>query len=261
MCPLRHSDAVAERPICTRWGHLPYSRLNQEAFVEDTPVRLVCDPARSLEHAPLSATKKQPASFFIGKFDIPAQEERGAEGTNAPTVVLALSGSGQRWYRYNSKTLQLATAKGMIELYGSSFEREYARWEGVAGFSIGVRLTREAVNRLAPHLTSFDLQTRHCVWDSRIEWIVRELFEENRRGTPNGFLYSDGLSLALLGTLRSILDQNVGSGTWHVGFRKPQAYLRFCGGKTRGKLERYGDCKSSWARGSPLHRTLQANIR
>ncbi len=139
----------------------------------------------------------------LGLFAIPAQEQRGPECAMAPILLLAAQGVGRRWYRYSSgRTIELVTAPGMIELYARGYEYESARWDGQGGQCIGVTLSPQVVNRLVPEAPDFDLRTAHEVFDSKVQWLTQELFDEAMRGAPAGALYAEGLSCALIARLR-----------------------------------------------------------
>jgi len=138
----------------------------------------------------------------LGLFTIPANEQRGAECTVAPVLLLATQGAGRRWYRYsNGRSIELGTAPGMIELYARDYEYEGARWDGQAGQCIGVTLSPQVVDRLVPEAPDFNLKTAHEVFDPKVQWLVQELFDEALRGAPAGSLYAEGLSSALIARL------------------------------------------------------------
>jgi AraC family transcriptional regulator len=138
----------------------------------------------------------------LGLFGIPAHEQRGPECAIAPVLLLATHGSGRRWYRFSSgRTIELSTVPGMIELYARDYDYQGARWEGRAGQCIGVTLSPQVINRLVPDAPDFNLRTAHEVFDSKVQWLVQELFDEAMRGAPAGALYAQGLSCALIARL------------------------------------------------------------
>lgn len=88
-----------------------------------------------------------------------------------------------------------------MELYGREYEREWARWDVTPGYTIGLRLTDETVKRLAPEVSSFDIETKHDLADPKIEWLIRELDDEWRRGSHGDALYAESISCALIARL------------------------------------------------------------
>ena len=147
---------------------------------------------------------------------LPAAEERGPSYLECPVVVSVLTGQGRRWYREGGEILELDTTPGGIELMGSDYEREWGRWEGTPGLTVGLRLTPQVVSRLIPSMPDFSVETRHEFFDQKIQWLMRELLEEAQHGAPRGALYIESLSCALLAYLakmygkRKAYDQPVG---------------------------------------------------
>ena len=172
----------------------------------DKPKReLICGESRVVTDKTGAPTLQLPSGWAglpMGLFTIPGHEQRGAECTSAPVLLLATHGSGRRWYRYSSgRTIELGTAPGMIELYAREYEDEGARWDGHVGQCIGVTLSPQVINRLVPDAPGFNLKTAHEVFDSKVQWLVQELFDEALRDAPAGALYAEGLSCALIARL------------------------------------------------------------
>lgn len=172
----------------------------------DKPKReLICGESRAVTDETGAPTLRLPFGWGglpLGLFAIPAHEQRGPECAIAPILLLATHGSGRRWYRYsNGRTIELGTAPGMIELYAREYEYEGARWDGHRGQCIGVTLSPQVINRLVPDAPDFNLKTAHEVFDSKVQWLVQELFDEAQRGAPAGALYAEGLSCALIARL------------------------------------------------------------
>jgi len=135
---------------------------------------------------------------------IPGNEELRDVWNEVPTLLLARSGTGKRWYRRGLVTRELATRPRMIELYAADFQLEHARWQGEPGRCVGVQFPRDALRMLLnDDVAPFVLPTRHEVHDERIVSLVEELAAENAGGGANGRLYAQGLSLALVGWLQA----------------------------------------------------------
>lgn len=164
----------------------------------------ICAPgmaSTSASGAPLVTLGSQWTGLPVNQYPILAAGEMGPAQVATPMLLLATRGHGKRWYRYHGRTLELDTRPDMLELYGSDFQREYARWEGQAGTSLGVHLSPQVVQRLVPQAGDFDIQTLHCLHDPKLQWLVQELFDEAQRGAPEGPLYAEGLSCTLIGRL------------------------------------------------------------
>jgi AraC family transcriptional regulator len=119
-----------------------------------------------------------------------------------PIVALAVSARGQRWYTNSGRTQSLYTAPGMIELYADGFGLDQGRWQGEGGHVIVADLPATALQRLlhddGPALC---LGTHNEVFDPQLENILRAMWDEAGSGAPNGALYAQGLTLAMLGIL------------------------------------------------------------
>jgi AraC family transcriptional regulator len=135
---------------------------------------------------------------------IPGEEQLRDIWNPVPTLLVARSGSGRRWYRRGLVTRELATRPRMIEIYPGDFQLDGARWEGVAGHCIGVQFSADALRVLmhddAPVLA---LPAVHELHDERIVSLVEALADEIAGGGTNGRLYAQGLSLALVGRLQT----------------------------------------------------------
>lgn len=165
----------------------------------------ICGPTGIVTDETGAPTLRLPPAWGglpLGLFAIPAQEQRGPECAVAPVLLLATQGSGRRWYRYsNGRTIELGTAPGMIELYAREYEYEGARWDGRSGQCIGITLYPHVIKQLVPDAPELNLKTAHEVFDSKLQWLVQELFDEALRGAPAGALYAQGLSCALIARL------------------------------------------------------------
>jgi hypothetical protein len=117
-------------------------------------------------------------------YPIPYCEERGPICLEYPKLFLALNGRGRRWYKYGAQVIELCTTIGGVELQGGDYQRDWARWEGTPGHSVGLHLTPQVIHRLVPGMPDFNLASTHEFFDPKIQWLVRELLEEAQRGAP-----------------------------------------------------------------------------
>lgn len=117
-------------------------------------------------------------------------------------LAVAVSGRGKRRYASGHHVRELYSSPTMFELYGGGYGVDCAEWQGVAGEVVGIQFPAGHVNRLLhAEGSGFQLPTVHELFDERITSLVHLLWSEARDGGPRGPLYSEGLSLALLGLL------------------------------------------------------------
>lgn len=166
-----------------------------------TEIATSASVARDAQQKPLLVLPDHWSGVPLGIFPLPCVEERGPSHAADPMLFLVLSGYSQRKYRYNSNVIDLETKPGGIELKGRDYQREWARWDGTPGFTVGVRFSAPVVNRLLRGVSDFNIATKHEFFDPKIQWLVNELVSEARQSGPNGGLYSESLSCALLGYL------------------------------------------------------------
>lgn len=90
----------------------------------------------------------------------------------------------------------------MVEIVeaGMYFDRFQVR--GEPGEVVQVRLPTGSLTRwLHDSSHAFGPRTQHELFDGRLESLLNLLWDEASRGSPNGPLFSEGLSMALLGVL------------------------------------------------------------
>ena len=154
--------------------------------------------AKDEQQKPLLILPDNWGGLPLNMYPLPSNEERGASHTVDPMLFLVLNGYGQRRYRYVSDTINLDTRAGGIELKGCDYQREWARWDGKPGLTVGVRFASPVVERLVKGVCDFDVATTFEFFDPKIEWLMRELLDEARSGAPDGPLYAESLSCALI---------------------------------------------------------------
>jgi AraC family transcriptional regulator len=100
----------------------------------------------------------------------------------------------------------------MIEMYEQGLNFDHCRWEGQAGRSVLVEFADADVQAMTHgELQTLPLRTHHELFDDRVSRIVLELADEALRGLPNGRLYAQALSLALIGLLANSYVTGAGS--------------------------------------------------
>lgn len=135
-------------------------------------------------------------------YRLPASAELGGVFQPDPVLAVGRVGQGKRWYTTGSRRHDLYTAPRVIELLGACHEADRIGWQGVPVEGIAVKFPAVAVNRLL-HIEGppFNLATQHEVIDDRVTDLVYALWDEAAGGSPNGALYIEGLTLALIGLL------------------------------------------------------------
>ena len=135
---------------------------------------------------------------------IPVFAECGPQFSGMPVVIAARThAAGRRWYRCHGTTQEVPMAAPGVDLLGASFERDYGRWEcDPGGETICLRLNPCVIERyLQEDAYHFDLTLRYAFKD---DFLVNSLFalaDEIQDGMPNGVLYTEGLSLTIVGWL------------------------------------------------------------
>lgn len=169
-----------------------------------TPPKLICDSTTAVTNGagqPILCLPQGWRGLRLTHNVIPATAETGPACVQSAMLMLAIRGTGQRWYRFGTKTIELSTRPGMLELYSGDFQRDSARWAGQNGQTVGVYIDPLDVARLLPEADGLHVRTTHELFDPKLQWLVQELFDEAQRGAPSGALYVEGLSSALLGRL------------------------------------------------------------
>ena len=133
---------------------------------------------------------------------IPADHECGPRKFEAPEIQVAVCGEGRRWLAIEGRCVEVATSPNMMELYGAGYEIEATRWLGHEGHCVAIQFPPDLIERLSESQTgAFHLASAHALFDARVARLSIELADEYRRGLPNGILFAEGLSMALVGIL------------------------------------------------------------
>ena len=119
-----------------------------------------------------------------------------------PTLAVARAGRGTRRYSSGHFVRDLYSSPAMFEMYGEGAYLDHARWQGVSGEVVSIQFPTELVNRLLhAEGRGFRLPTVFEQFDARVSDLVMLLWTEAHEGGPRGRLYTEGISLALLGLL------------------------------------------------------------
>lgn len=126
----------------------------------------------------------------------------GARFFPEPHVQIARSGLGRRELLVGARQIDVGTSPRMIEIYEAGYEIKHTRWFGDAGACVAISVPRSVAERLLrDEGRRFNLVSTHAVENPLISQLGLALADESCRGRPNGRLYSEGLSIALLGVL------------------------------------------------------------
>jgi AraC family transcriptional regulator len=153
------------------------------------------DPTEVLAHSPASAS-----CLPVVVSCIPREAELTNDFHPVARVFVANEGRGRRWYRQGSRIFPMRTEPGMIEIYEKGLAFDHCRWSGEPGRCVLIELADVDVQAMTHgDLQGLALKTRHEVFDDRVSRIIFQLAGEALAGLPNGLLYAQGLSIALLG--------------------------------------------------------------
>jgi len=157
------------------------------------------DPTEVLAHSPTTAS-----CLPVTVTCIPREAELVHDVHPTARIFVAHEGRGRRWYRQGGRMVPMRTEPGMIEIYEKGLVFDHCRWSGAPGRCILVDFSDADVEAMTHgEMQALPLRTQHEVFDERVSRIVFGLAGEALAGLPNGRLYAQGLSVALLGLLGS----------------------------------------------------------
>lgn len=155
-------------------------------------------PLEVLAHYPASAT-----CLPISVMPIAAEAELIRHSITTTRLLVAESGTGRRWYQRDGRTRQMQTLPRMIEIYEKGVHFDHCRWEGEPGRTVVIDFADEDVQAITHgELQALRLRTQHELFDERVSRITLELAREAMHRLPNGLVYAQGLSVALMGLLQ-----------------------------------------------------------
>jgi len=119
-------------------------------------------------------------------------------------LALVSSGHGHRSLKSGQVTQEASVKAGMMEVFAAGTVIDFAQWDGVAGEVIAVELPEATVSRLMQdEAPALNIGTRYELYDANLADLTQRLAHEVAMGSPNGPLYGQGLTLALLGWLKA----------------------------------------------------------
>ena len=161
-----------------------------------------CPPIVAADGRPVLRMPADWKGICIEETIVPKVAECGPQYTGMPVLVFGLKGSAKRWYHCGSRKLILHTGAPEFDIYGATYERDYARWENEPGSCLRLSLTPSVLQRYLPEQSfHFDLETSYLNIDKLLRDTVLLLANEIKSGLCNGSLYAEGLSLMILGWL------------------------------------------------------------
>ena len=140
----------------------------------------------------------------VERLAIPTRAECGPQFTGMPVICTSRIAPGRRWYKCAVGIREVPVPPDGVDLLGSTYERDYERWECQPGYeTLCIRLHSAVIERyLQDDGHRFDIQTGYAHKDEILIRFMHEFAVEIQRGMPNGVLFSEGLSLTILGWLR-----------------------------------------------------------
>ena len=166
-----------------------------------------------------------PSALPISMWPIPADDACGLRAFEVPEIQVALSGIGRRWLAIDRRLTAVKTCPNMIELYGAGYEIASTRWLGEQGSCVAIRFPPALTERLFQRSgAALSFKSQHELFDLRVAQLCRELAREANLGLPNGALFLEGLSIALIGLLlnRYGVDRDQSENTGGTGFTRSQ---------------------------------------
>jgi AraC family transcriptional regulator len=155
-------------------------------------------PLEVLAHYPASAT-----CLPISVMPIAGEAELIRHSVTTTRLLVAQSRTGRRWYQRDGRTRQMETQPRMIEIYEKGVHFDHCRWEGEPGRTVVIEFADEDVQAITHgELQALRLRTQHELFDERVSRITLELAKEAMQSLPNGLVYAQGLSVALIGLLQ-----------------------------------------------------------
>jgi AraC family transcriptional regulator len=140
---------------------------------------------------------------LLSRLTIPTSAEYGPQFTGMPVLFASRFSPGRRWLTCNGKTQEVPLIAPGVDLLSSTYERDHERWEcAPGGETICVRMHPLVIERcIQENACHFDLETRYSQQDELLVQSIFALAQELQGGMPNGRLFAEGLSLALIGLI------------------------------------------------------------
>lgn len=127
----------------------------------------------------------------------------GPGHSSFPTVALCIRGHGYNDARIGMSTIRLPFRSGILAINQADFEVSRCEWQGSAEF-IAIQVPPDTLSELMyAESETLSLRTQMPIEDETLSTLLVTMYEELRRDCSSGRLFAQGLSLALVGYLRS----------------------------------------------------------
>lgn len=120
-----------------------------------------------------------------------------------PTIAMYVSGHGFRDASYRGATVRVPFRPGVLTLQDAEVEVRGIAFSGRADEIVVLQMPPDVVSSLLPEERPLSLRTVAPFEDDVLAGLMMTIRDELRRGCTSGKMYSQGLSLALLGYLRA----------------------------------------------------------
>jgi len=139
------------------------------------------------------------------RFD--SQRAAGEVALENATVTMVLRGHGLRQLNMGRQQIEAPVLPEILGVGERGLAVRQRRYEGTLGERIQIQFPERAmVGILQDDGAGLHLRTQFNLFDGRMAWLMRSLWE-NQAGGPSNTLYAEGLMLALIGLLRQDFGQ------------------------------------------------------
>ena len=139
------------------------------------------------------------------RFD--SQRATGEVAVEHATVAMVLRGDGLRRMDVGRQQIEAPVQPEILGVSERGFAVRQGRYEGTPGEIIQIQFPEHAMTGvLQDDGAGFRLRTQFNLFDGRMAWLMRSLWE-SQAGGPSNTLYAEGLMLALIGLLRQDFGQ------------------------------------------------------
>lgn len=120
-----------------------------------------------------------------------------------PSVALCVTGHGHNDARVGRSTIRLPFRSGTLAISQSGFEVSRCEWQGSAEF-IAIQIPPDTLSELMyAENEALSLRTQMPTEDETLSTLLMAMHEELKRDCSSGRMFAQGMSLALVGYLRS----------------------------------------------------------
>lgn len=139
----------------------------------------------------------------VDKLTIAESTQFGPQFAGTPMIFAQLSGKRIRWIRQGRQVVKISSSSLDLHIHGATYELDSGYGEGDPCHVLRVTVPQAFVRKYAPENSGiFDVDTIFGCVDDRLRNMIWLLAEEFESGLRNGELFSEGLSLSILGWLK-----------------------------------------------------------